>query len=228
MRRASTRRGRRHSGVAIGCVAWLFLGTPASAQTERGMDIMEEALALQPDMHNGARLYRSHCVSCHGRRARGDANKVVPALAGQLPTYSIKQLADVGEGLRTAPEMHRTVARKALTTPNALRDVTAYLGTLPPNPEPERGDGKQLALGKRGYEGLCAFCHGARGEGDEEHATPALRGQHYSYLLAQTRLIAAGHRYAVDIGIADTIGVLPYDYLTAIADYASRLQGDAP
>ena len=30
-------------------------------------------------------------------------------------------------------------------------------------PAPEAGDGKQLALGKRVYDSLCAECHGARG-----------------------------------------------------------------
>lgn len=52
--------------------------------------------------------------------------------------------------------------------------------TLPPLTEPELGDGKQLALGGRIYNSVCAKCHRLQGEGYERSRTPALHGQHYS------------------------------------------------
>ena len=70
---------------------------------------------------------------------------------------------------------------------------------------------------------MCAYCHGAQGGGNEAHATPALRRQNYAYLLMQMRQLAVGHRYSVDLEIAESLADLSLDQLTAIADYASRL-----
>jgi cytochrome c553 len=205
--------------ATFGCLT----AQPAAAQAQRGVEIIERALKLQPDLAEGRKLYIENCASCHGPEAYGNAHEVIPALAGQLPIYVIKQLADVAEGLRTTPEMHRVVARKPLSTPQGLKNVASYVGSLDPNPRPETGDGKQLALGKRYYQGLCAYCHGAQGGGNEAHATPALRRQNYSYLLMQMRDLSSGHRYAVDETIVATLQELSYDQLTAIADYAARL-----
>jgi cytochrome c553 len=104
-----------------------------------------------------------------------------------------------------------------------LSDLATYLRGLPLNPQPELGDGKNLAEGQRAYKGLCAFCHGANGEGNEKHATPALQRQHYSYLLMQSRRLAVGHRYSVPVEVIEVLEKLPFDQLTAIADHASRL-----
>lgn len=200
----------------------------AAAQTERGTEIIERALATTPDQRAGAKIFRERCASCHGSNAYGSADPVTPALAGQQALYLIKQMADFGEGDRAAPEMHRVVALKELSTPQAIRDVSSYLTGLPGNPHPETGDGKDLAAGKRYYDGLCAFCHGKRGEGNEQHATPALQRQHYSYLLMQSRRLAAGHRYSVPSEVMDVLQSVPFDTLMSIADYASRLPTQAP
>lgn len=200
-----------------------MLASPAGGQDVRSTEIIERALRAKPDTAAGKRIYGEHCVACHGAEGYGNADQVIPALAGQLPIYVIKQLVDLSERSRTSADMHRIVAKKPLTTPQVLRDIATYLGTLDPNPKPETGDGTQLAMGKRYYRGLCAYCHGAQGGGNEAHATPALRRQHYSYLLMQMRDLSADHRYSVDIEIVDTLQQLSYDQLSAIADYASRL-----
>lgn len=199
----------------------------AAAQTERGTEIIERALAAQPDQRQGAKIYRERCASCHGRNAHGSADPVTPSLAGQQALYLIKQMVDFAEGDRTAPEMHRVVALKELSTPQAIRDVASYLNGLPGNTRPETGEGNNLAGGKRYYEGLCAYCHGQSGEGDEQHGTPSLRGQHYSYLLMQSRRLAVGHRYSVPIEVIDLLEKVTFDELKAIADYASRLSAQA-
>jgi cytochrome c553 len=212
----------RRSLAIVGIVA-MFAASGAGAQTVRGAEIVDRALSLTADARNGQVLYRDLCQSCHGVDARGDAEWVMPALAGQVDSYLIKQLADFAEGARTDPEMHRVVARKRLVTPQALRDVAGYLSALPRNDRPELGDGRQLAEGKRVYDGLCIQCHGAQGEGDRANAVPALQRQHYAYLIAQIRSLAAGHRYAVELGVESALKRLSYDELTAVADYASRL-----
>jgi cytochrome c553 len=209
--------------VAIAVLVLALVTRSAAAQTERGTEIIERALAAEPQPRDGARIYRERCASCHGSTAHGSADPVTPSLAGQQALYLIKQMVDFAEGDRTAPEMHRIVALKELSTPQAIRDVSSYLNLLPGNPQPETGDGRNLAVGKRYYEGLCAYCHGRRGEGNEQHATPSLQRQHYSYLLMQSRRLAVGHRYSVPVEVIDALEQVPFDTLMAIADYVSRL-----
>lgn len=200
-----------------------LLAASVMAQEPRSTEIIERALQAKADTDAGKKVYREHCSSCHGAHAYGNADEVIPALAGQLPIYVIKQMVDLAEGARTSADMHRIAARRPVSTPQGLSDIASYLGSLDPNPKPQTGDGSQLAMGKRYYQGLCAYCHGAQGGGNEEHATPALRRQHYSYLLMQMRDLSTEHRYSVDIEIVDALQRLSYDQLTAIADYASRL-----
>lgn len=226
--RAAPRRPWWHSfwlwvTVAAMVVVLALATRTAAAQTERATALIEQALALRGDVSRGTALYESLCASCHGTEAYGNAATVTPSLAGQLPVYLIKQLVDVAEGDRVTPEMHRVVALKQLASPQAMSDLATYLRSLPPNPRPEVGDGRALADGKRYYKGLCAFCHGANGEGNEQHATPSLQRQHYSYLLMQSRRLAVGHRYSVPVEVIEVLEKLPFDEMTAIADYASRL-----
>lgn len=209
--------------VALVVVILALATHSAAAQTERATALIEHALALRGDVANGQSLYESICASCHGAQAHGNAATVTPSLAGQLRLYLVKQLVDFAEGDRTAPEMHRVVAQKRLTSPQAISDLATYLRNLPANPRPEVGEGKDLAAGKRYYNGLCAYCHGANGEGSEQHATPSLQHQHYSYLLMQARGLAVGHRYSVPVEVIQVLEKLRFEQLTAIADYASRL-----
>jgi cytochrome c553 len=209
--------------VIATALALVLLSRSAMAQTQRSVELTERAAALTPDIPAGKALFRQHCASCHGDRANGGPSTVIPSLAGQVSLYLIKQLVDMAEHGREVPEMHRVVSRKALTSPQAIRDVSAYLSRLPANRSPELGGGNDLAAGKRYYQGLCAFCHGQQGEGNESHATPAMRGQHYSYLIAQMRELNAMHRYSVDLAIVEALEGLPFDRVTAIADYMSRL-----
>jgi cytochrome c553 len=135
----------------------------------------------------------------------------------------IKQLAELVEGYRELPEMHRRIARTELANPQALRDIAAYLNALPPVDKPEHGDRRQLPLGGRIYKSICAECHGARGEGDVQARIPALRGQHYSYVLRQMRQLATGHRDSVDLALIVVLEALSLQQLTAVADFISRL-----
>jgi cytochrome c553 len=201
----------------------VLLSDAAVGQAGRTEELVERALALPPNEQSGKNLFDEHCASCHGPRAHGDAGNVTPALAAQLPIYLIKQLVDMTEGGRDVPEMHRVASRKALTAPQAVRDVATYVSGLPRNTAPEHGDGSDIPTGRRYYQGLCAFCHGEQGEGNEAHATPAVRGQHYSYLLAQMRKLSAMHRYSVNVEIVEALEALPFDRATAVADYMSRL-----
>jgi cytochrome c553 len=214
--------------AAAAVLVLVLTSRTAAAQAERSNELIEQSLALQGDVANGASLYKSLCASCHGPKAFGNPATVTPSLAGQLPLYLIKQIVDFAEADRTAPEMHRVVSLKQLVSAQSIRDVATYLAGLPPNPEPEVGEGKNVADGKRYYNGLCAFCHGSSAAGNEQHATPALQHQHYSYLLMQSRRLAVGHRYSVPVEVVQVLGELPFDQMTAIADYLSRMPAKDP
>jgi cytochrome c553 len=219
----------RSWGALIACIALLMLwASSAAAQAIRGAQIIEQALAAKPDKARGAELYRDYCAHCHGRQAHGDPETATPALARQTTSYMIKQLADFVEGDREGPDMHRAAARKQVGTPQAIRDLAAYLTQLPANKSAQTGDGADLARGARIFRKTCAQCHGVQGEGSEEFATPALQRQHYSYLMMQMRALGKGHRYAVDIDVMDLLEALTLEDLTAVADYASRLPNAAP
>lgn len=226
--RAASQRSWRHSPwlwvtLAVAVVVLALATRTAAGQTERASALIERALALRGDVAEGELLYNSLCASCHGSQAYGNAATVTPSLAGQLKLYLIKQLVDFAEGDRSAPDMHRVVALKRFTSPQAISDLATYLRSLPANPRPEVGDGKDLAAGRRYYNGLCAFCHGSNAEGNEQHATPSLQRQHYSYLLMQSRRLAVGHRYSVPVEVIEVLEDLPFDQLAAIADYVARL-----
>lgn len=214
--------------VALAAVLLALATYTAAAQTERATLLIDRALALRADVPSGRSLYKNLCAACHGLQAYGNPATVTPSLAGQLPEYLLKQLVDFAEDERTAPEMHRVVALKQLSSPQAIRDLATYIAQLPPDPQPEVGEGKDLAAGERYYDGLCAFCHGQSAQGNAQHATPALQHQHYSYLLMQTRGLAAGHRYSVPVEVIQDLEGLPFEQMTAIADYLSRLPAKDP
>ncbi len=55
----------------------------------------------------GARIFGARCASCHGPSGAGDAQRVVPALAGQHYGYLVRQMYDAVDGRRpTLQEVH--------------------------------------------------------------------------------------------------------------------------
>lgn len=214
--------------AAAALLVLVLASRTAAAQAERSNELIEQSLALRGDVANGKSLYESLCASCHGPKGFGNPATVTPSVAGQLPLYLIKQIVDFAEADRTAPEMHRVVSLQQLASAQAIRDVATYLTGLPADPHPQVGEGSNLAEGKRYYDGLCAFCHGPSAQGNEERATPSLQGQHYSYLLMQSRQLARGHRYSVPFEVVQVLEKLPFDQMTAIADYLSRMPAKDP
>lgn len=201
-------------------------GGPAPAQTSpKTVELVGQAMAHTPDRERGAQVFRQACASCHGERAWGDpeADEVIPALAGQREFYLVTQLADIAMLERNVPRMHRVLLQPEYDNPQLWRDVAAHLARQPPNPQPQHGNGRALQTGARVYERGCAQCHGRNGEGSADEPIPALRGQHYSYLLQQLRNFAAGHRSQVEPPVLDFAAGLSQEEMSAVADHLSRL-----
>lgn len=197
----------------------------AAAQTARGREAVLTAMRATPDPARGAALFARHCAKCHGPLAFGDPLDVVPVLAGQHERYLIKQLIDAAEGDRTISEMHRVVARTEVVEPQSVRDIASFVSALKAPTGNERGDGHRLDVGGKLYRAHCAGCHGAQAQGDPVQFVPQLRHQHFSYLVAQMRRLAVGHRYSVGDDVVKTLDALSLPDLMAVADFASRQPG---
>ena len=214
---------RRTASVATAVAALLCAATGFASPT-RVDQLVRTALELDPNASHGAALYLQNCARCHGQGAVGDARSVIPALAGQREAYLIKQLADFTESERESQDMHTVVARAALNEPQAWANVAAYLSKLPTAQFPETADGEGVELGEAIFQEQCASCHEEDARGDDDGFVPSLRDQHYSYLVRQTRGLAASHRLNVDADLVRFIDSLDTDEITAVADYLSRLR----
>jgi|HigsolmetaAR202D_1030399.scaffolds.fasta_scaffold00204_9 cytochrome c553 len=213
--------------AAAGWIAALGLGVSATAvaEAERAEQLTRIALELDANAERGAELYRAQCADCHGAAAEGKVRQMIPVLAGQRRAYIVKQLADFVEGDRIATQMHRVVSRQAVREPQAWADLALYLNNLPPPQRTQIGNGRFLQLGEASYEQWCSSCHDEDGRGDDDGFVPSVRNQHYSYLLKETRNLAAGHRFNVDEDLRRFLNSLKSDEQQGIADYMSRMQG---
>jgi cytochrome c oxidase subunit 2 len=167
----------------------------------------EDWLATQPtfaeileqpagDPVAGQALY-AVCAACHG--AQGEGNKAVnaPKLSGQEWTYLERQIHNFKNGFRGTAEgdtLGQQMVGMAATLPNdqAVRDVVAYIGTLPDIiPEPTiRGNS---ARGESFYT-TCQFCHGPAGQGYWTMNAPRISGMSDWYLAEQLRKFRNGMR----------------------------------
>ena len=153
------------------------------ASPERVDELVKTALDIDPNLKRGASLYAAQCKQCHGVSAFGDANKLIPALAGQRRAYIIKQLADFTELERDATQMHVIVTRKGVSETQDWADLAAYLNGLKPTPTPQSGNGKYVSLGEASYRQWCASCHEDDGRGDETDSSRrfAINTMHTSF-----------------------------------------------
>lgn len=209
--------------LALTLAAVLVAGPTLLQAGPRTVELFQQAMRVPPVRSHGAKLYREYCMECHGKDAQGDGDNVIPALAGQVERYVVKQLVDFSELDRDAPEMHRLMARTELARPSAWRDLAAYLTQLPLNTQPQVGSGRDFDRGAHLYGAYCASCHGAFAEGLEQAPVPALRGQHYSYLVLQLKSFDADHRHNLDSPLLEHMVDLQHEDIELIADYLARL-----
>lgn len=142
------------------------------------------------DLNKGKALAES-CKSCHGDKGQGmkeetrddETLPAIPALAGQVATYTYKQLRDYANGSRSHDQM--TGVAKGLTEQDAA-DLAVWFSSLPAQGNKsssqnlsraekmvEQGDGKRILP-------PCFVCHGGNGQGEKQDI-PALAGQQADY-----------------------------------------------
>jgi len=214
------------SGAIVG-LALLALPCAPNHAESRVPELTGRALSSTPDARHGEVLYQKFCAGCHRKNGRGSDESAVPALAGQHPSYLIKQMAAFIEFEREDSGLHRVLAQAELSRPQSLSDLGAYLGSLPVNRESNiahgSSDAKAIAEGERLYADNCSVCHLPTAEGDAEHFLPKLRGQNYSYVLMQLRRLAHGHRFDTSDALLAVFDAMTSAEMEAVANYLSRL-----
>ena len=183
----------------------------------------DEAMLLEPDLENGMEVYEV-CAACHLTEGWGTEEGTFPQLAGQHRDVLIKQLADIRALNRDNPTMYPFALPESIGDAQALADVTAYITTLPMNPENGVGPGDNLEHGKKLFEDNCVKCHGDRGQGDEEKFYPRLEGQHYKYMLRQFEWIRDGKRRNANPDMVKQIEGFSDADMAAVIDYTARLK----
>jgi len=139
------------------------------------------------------------CSACHGPQGQGQQALNAPKLAGLGAWYIERELALFKDGARGTTEgdmFGPTMAPMMATVPdrNAMRNVAAYIETLPDEPATPTVTG-DAARGADLFV-TCAACHGADGQGIWSTNAPRLAGQSDWYLVTQLKNFKARARGA--------------------------------
>jgi len=188
----------------------------------------EKLLALEAkgDAQRGEITYEV-CQGCHGFGAPGNIEGEYPRLAGQHASVLIKQMTDVRAGRRDNSTEYPFLTEHVLTVQD-IADTAAYLASLPVTPDNGKGSGEDLERGEALYIEHCEECHGVYGEGDAREFYPRVSGQHYAYLLRESRDIRDGRRRNKNTDMVDDIEDYSDADLEAVADFMSRLPVTLP
>ena len=184
------------------------------------------------DPAKGQGIASQVCAACHG----ADGNSPVPnnpKLAGQIPEYLQKQLANFKSAVgRRAERENPVMAGMVLNlSPEDMRNVAAYYAAQKTKPGVAKST-ETLALGRKIWRGgdstkglpACAACHGAAGAGLPA-SYPRLAGQYAEYTEAQLKAFRAGERRNDANRMMQTIAGRMSDVeIRAVADYIAGLR----
>jgi cytochrome c oxidase subunit 2 len=155
-----------------------------------------ETVALPAGDATAGQLHFGTCTACHGAQGQGNEALNAPKLAGQQAWYLARQLNNFKSGVRGS-QPGETIAMQMvpmaqMLDDKALRDVVAYISTLPDEPAGQtlNGDvdrGRDLFV-------TCAHCHGAQGQGVWSTRAPRIAGMSDWYLVRQLENFRKGNR----------------------------------
>jgi len=136
------------------------------------------------------------CTACHGPQARGRRELNAPDLTGLGDWYIVRQLENFKSGARGShpddrygPQMKPFAA---MLDEKAMRDVAAYIETLPGHRAEHTVSG-DIRRGRRLYR-TCGNCHGPQGEGRWTANAPRLTGAQDWYMVRQLEHFRDGIR----------------------------------
>jgi cytochrome c553 len=168
------------------------------------------------------------CAACHG--ADGNSlNPEWPSLAGQHPSYTIKQLQAFKSGARQNVLMS---GQAMALSDQDMADLAAYFASQ--KPARKTADPALVKAGEQIYRGgnketgapACLACHGPDGLGTITAAWPQVAGQHATYTAAQLAAYRSGQRSTDgDTQIMRNVAArLTDDEIKAVASYIQGLQ----
>lgn len=182
-----------------------------------------------PNAARGAQISAS-CAGCHGV---GGVSKdeAVPALAGQVASFTRQQLVAFKAKLLPDPTMQNIAGR---LSDQDMADIAAHFATLAPGPAWKGADAAVRAQGAALYAKgdparkliACSVCHGADGRGNDSLILPSITNLAPAYAegkLAEYReVVPYAHpspqaMHAAAQGLTD-------EELTALAAYVSSLK----
>ncbi len=153
------------------------------------------------DPAKGQSIANKVCAACHG----ADGNSPTPAnpkLAGQIPEYLQKQLANFKPAAGKKADRESPIMGGMVSTLSVedMRDVAAYYAAQQLKPGALK-DKDTLELGRKIWRGgdvskglpACAACHGANGAGLPAQY-PRLAGQYAEYTETQLKAFRSGER----------------------------------
>ena len=207
--------------------AWALTGFLVCAASAAGAEPQGK-----PDSAKGQSIVNKVCSACHGPDGNSPTS-ANPKLAGQIPEYVQKQLANFKSAEGKKPERDNPVmgGMAAGLSADDMRDVAAYFAAQAPKPGVARHP-ETIALGRKIWRGgdvarglpACAGCHGAAGAGLPAQF-PRLAGQYPEYTEAQLKAFRAGERRNDANKMMQSIASKMSDpEIRAVADYISGLR----
>jgi cytochrome c553 len=185
------------------------------------------------DAAKGQQIAGQVCAACHA----ADGNSVAaanPKIAGQIPEYLQKQLADFkgGQGNKKPARPSDIMTPLVANLSDAdMKNVAAYFSGQQIKPAPA-SDKDLAALGQKLWRGgnaatgvpACAGCHGPAGAGIPAQY-PRIGGQFAEYVAAQLKLFRDGARANDPNGMMRGVAARMTDQeMRAVAEYAAGLR----
>lgn len=157
---------------------WVHVFTVRDGRITRFEEFTDSAQiveALAPADADRGRAFYTTCVACHGADGGGYADMRAPALTVQGTDYLVRQLRNfralVRGGAHDTYGWQMNGRALALPGDRAVRDVAAYIATLPRR-RAEPGTVGDARRGEKPYTATCAACHGGNGVAPVADAPP--------------------------------------------------------
>lgn len=216
--------------LTLGLILSVSMGSTAFAAEKKEWNAVggekDLAMTLTPNRENGIEVYEV-CSACHLLEGWGSTSGTFPQIAGQSREVLIKQLSDIRALNRDNPTMYPFALPESIGDEQAMADVTAYIATLPMNPDNGKGEWEkgtsEFEQGAKLYHDNCVKCHGDHGEGKPEEFFPRIEGQHYAYMLRQFEWIRDGKRRNANPDMVDQIKRFTDKDMKMVINWVSRV-----
>jgi cytochrome c553 len=141
------------------------------------------------DEGRGKEIFSTVCSACHGPQGGGNQALLAPSIAGLDEWYIVLQLDKFRAGWRgfhseDVGGQRMAAMARSLNSEDAVREVAAYVASLPPVKPTPTLTGGNPTQGANVYA-ACIACHGFAGDGNRVIDAPAINHASDWYLLEQ-------------------------------------------